>query len=87
MPAPDGLLDRRRVMASARLAPYVHHFWSVRWALRSPFRAETLPYPSAQILHREHGGRRRAEVIGVHTGRLSRRLIGDGRSSGSRFGP
>jgi AraC-like DNA-binding protein len=86
-PRPDGLLDGRRILPSAGLAPHVHHFWSVRWALRSPFAAETLPHPSAQIMHLDEAGHVRAEIRGVHTGRVGRRLEGEGRIFGVTFRP
>jgi AraC-like DNA-binding protein len=80
---PDGSLDGRRVLPSAALAGHVHHFWSLRWALRSPFTAEALPHPAAQILN-VHG---RAQLLGVQTGRLSRSLTGEGRMFGIAFRP
>jgi AraC-like DNA-binding protein len=86
-PRNDGLLDGRRILPSASLAPHVHHFWSVRWALRSPFAAETLPHPSAQILHLDVGSHVRADVFGVHTGRVARSLDGEGRIFGVTFRP
>lgn len=86
-PRPDGLLDGRRILPSADLAPHVHHFWSVRWALRSSFTAEALQHPSAQILHLDVAGQTRAEVLGVHTGRLARCLSGEGRIFGVTFRP
>jgi AraC-like DNA-binding protein len=76
-------LDGRRALPSAGLAGHVHHFWSLRWALRSPFTAETLPHPAAQILNM-HG---RAQLCGVQTGRLSRCLAGEGRMFGIAFRP
>lgn len=86
-PSPDGLLDGRRVRPSAELAQHVHHFWSIRWALRSPFTAEVLPHPSMQILHVDAGGRRRGQVLGVRTGRLARRLASEGQTFGITFRP
>lgn len=84
---PDGLLDARRLMPSKELAPYIHHFWSVRWWLRSPYMAEALLHPSAQIIHAEHAGRRSGEIRGVHTTRLARRLTGEGQRFGITFRP
>ena len=82
-PVPDGVLDGRRVLPSARLASHVHHFWSLRWSLRSPFTAESLPHPAAQILNIES----RPQLLGVHTGRLGRTLVGEGRMFGIAFRP
>lgn len=83
-PVPDGLLDGRRLLP-VTLAPYVHHFWSLRWALRTPFTAEALQHPSAQITVVRAAGRRRAEITGVHRGRLARRLVGEGQTFGITF--
>lgn len=76
------MLDGRRVLPSAKLAAYVHHFWWVRWSLRSPFEADTLPHPSARITLAQ-----RAELFGVHTGRLAGRLVGKGQTFGITFRP
>ena len=86
-PPADGLLEARRLLPSAKLARYVHHFWSLRWALRSPFVAEALPHPSAQILCVATSNELSAEVRGVHTGRLTRCLTGEGESFGITFRP
>jgi AraC-like DNA-binding protein len=86
-PAPDGRLDARRAWPSARLAAHVHHLWSVRWSLRSPFRGETLPHPSAQLLVFDDGGPLRAELLGVPTGRLCRSLAHEGQIVGVSFRP
>ncbi len=82
---PDGLLDARRVLPSANLAEFIHHFWSVRWALCSPFRAEALPHPSATIRHVFEGARQRTELAGVPTGRLVRHLTHEGATFGITF--
>lgn len=86
-PAPDGRLDGRRAWPSARLAAHVHHLWSVRWSLRSPFRAETLPHPAAQLLVFDDGGPLRAQLLGVPAGRLSRSLAHEGQIVGVTFRP
>jgi AraC-like DNA-binding protein len=74
-------------LPSETLAPFVHHLWSVRWALRTPFTAEALPHPTAQFLFEVGSGAPRAEVAGVRTGRFSRRLVGSGRVFGITFRP
>ena len=86
-PRPDGLLDGRRILPSTALASHVHHFWHVRWSLRSPFTAETLPHPSMQIMAVHASGRSRAELLGVPTGRLTRTLAGEGQVFGIAFRP
>jgi AraC-like DNA-binding protein len=76
------------VLPPPALAPFVHHFWSLRWDLRSPFTAEALPYPSARIILLEEcggAGARRAEFAGVYTGRFARRLEGQGQTFGVAF--
>jgi AraC-like DNA-binding protein len=86
-PVPDGRLEGRRVLPPESLAPFVHHFWSVRWALRTPFTAETLPHPSARLVLHEEGRAQRDAIAGVHTGRLSNRLAGEGHLFGIAFRP
>ncbi|HSO34911.1 MAG TPA: helix-turn-helix transcriptional regulator [Labilithrix sp.] len=86
-PAADGLLDGRRMLPGPALATYVHHFWSVRWALRAPFVADTLPHPSAQITLVSAARRPRAAVTGVHRGRVAGRLEGEGWKFGITFRP
>jgi AraC-like DNA-binding protein len=55
--------------------------------LESPYRAVALPHPAAQILHIETATRRRTVLLGVQTGRLARRLAGEGRTFGIAFRP
>lgn len=86
-PAPDGRIERQRVQPSANLSPFLHHFWSVRWVLRTPYAAEMLPHPSARMVFEEKGGARHAEIAGVHTGRLAKRLAGKGQGFGIAFRP
>jgi AraC-like DNA-binding protein len=85
--APDGRVDHRRLLPPAELAPFVAHFWSVRWALRTPFTAETLPHPSVHVVLEEQAGTWRAEVTGVHRGRFVKCLAGVGRVFGIKFRP
>ena len=75
------------MLPPAELAPFVHHFWSVRWVLRAPFAAETLPHPSVHIALEERAGARRAQVVGVHTGRVVGRREGEGQVFGITFRP
>lgn len=87
VPAVDGSLKGRRLLPSEKLATHVHHFWSLRWALRSPFTAETLQHPSAQITHVDAAAGRCTELVGVHTGRLTRSLTDEGQTFGITFRP
>ena len=54
----DGL---RRYWASEDLAPFVEHYWIVRWNVDEPQTAETLPHPSVHMVL----GREESEVVGV----------------------
>lgn len=76
----------RRVLPSAGVAAFVEHFWMVRWDLRDQpsFVAETLPHPCVHIVF-ESGGHGR--IGGVHRGRFTRVLEGDGRVFGIKFRP
>lgn len=76
-----------RVLPPVELAPFVHHFWSMRWALHAPFTAEALSHPSAHIALKEENGARRAEMGGVLTRRFARRLVGEGQVFGITFRP
>jgi AraC-like DNA-binding protein len=83
--APDGCLAGNRVLPPPALAPFVHHFWSLRWDLRSPFTAEALPHPSARIFLEETEGAPRAQFAGVYPERFTRRLEGQGQTFGIAF--
>lgn len=86
-PRPDGLLVGRRLRPSAGLTPHIHHFWWIRWELRSPYDAEVLPHPAAQIIHVEEAGVGSANVVGLQTRRLVRTLVGTGQTFGITFRP
>ncbi len=83
--SPDGRLETLRLMPPTRLSPFVHHLWWVRWALHTPFEAEALAHPSAQIVFEAQDDVRRATVAGVRTGRLAMRREGDGEAFGVTF--
>ena len=76
----DGL---RRYWASEDLAPFVEHYWIVRWNVEKPQTAETLPHPSVHMVL----GRGDSEVVGVMRGRFTTRLEGIGRVIGTKFRP
>ena len=86
-PRPDGLLDARRFVPSPRLASYIHHYWAIRWSLRSPFKGVSLPHPAAQILRIATSVERSAVVLGVSSGPLSRTLTDEGETFGISFRP
>jgi AraC-like DNA-binding protein len=92
--APRGVLHLefgRRSFEVARsrpgpaLAELVEHYWLVSWDLRGrdPHLQHTLPHPGAHLV----AERGRAEIMGVLTGRFTRRLEGEGRAFGIRFRP
>jgi len=74
-----------RLAPAGDLAWLIEHFWIVTWDLRGqkPYVAETLPHPSVHVVIEA----RRAQVIGVMTGKFSRRLTGRGRAFGIKFRP
>jgi AraC-like DNA-binding protein len=74
-----------RQFPSDDLQFFIEHFWMVSWDLRDeqPHLAETLPYPSVHLVIENH----RAEVVGVMTGKFTRRLEGQGRVFGVKFKP
>ena len=80
------------MLPSPELAPFIHHFWSVRWALRTPFVAEALPHPAAQITLEEGAPGDEApaclaQLAGVRTGRFAKSRVGDGQAFGIAFRP
>jgi AraC-like DNA-binding protein len=70
---------------AAALAPFVEHYWTVRWDLagRDPYTQWVLPFPSVNITFTPG----RCRVAGVPRGRFSERLSGTGRVVGVRFRP
>ena len=75
--------DHRRYWPSADLAPFVEHYWIVRWDLAAPATAETLPHPAVHMVFRAG----RAELVGVMRGRFTTRLEGRGGVIGTKFRP
>jgi AraC-like DNA-binding protein len=72
-----------RYWPSSGLAPFIEHYWIVRWDLRTPHVAETVPHPSVHMVL-EAG---RAEIVGIMRSRFSRVLEGRGRVVGTKFLP
>jgi AraC-like DNA-binding protein len=74
-----------RYHASPDLAPFIEHYWIVRWDLRgkASHLQETLPHPSVHLaLERD-----RSAVFGVVKGKFSRLLEGAGCVFGIKFRP
>src|SRR5262245_34023291 len=51
-----------RYWPSEDLAPFVEHYWIVRWDLSQPHVAETIPHPSIHMVLESSG---RTEIVGV----------------------
>ncbi len=67
------------------LAPFVEHFWTTHWDLRGEpaYDQDILPHPSVNLVL-EPGC---SEVVGVMTGKFTRRLEGLGRVFSAMFLP
>lgn len=82
---PEGELEHRRVLLAEDLRPFVAHLWRMRWRCVEPRSVETLPHPSVHLVVELPA--RRGEVVGVHTGRFVRQLVGEGSVVGIKFRP
>jgi AraC-like DNA-binding protein len=80
-----GVFHHARLPPPLVLATVIQHFWIVRWDLRGcPAQTrETLPHPNAHLVL-EAG---QARVHGVHTGRFTSVLEGQGAVFGVKFRP
>ncbi|MGH1342477.1 MAG: helix-turn-helix domain-containing protein [Nannocystales bacterium] len=67
------------------LAPFVEHFWTTHWDLRGEpvYEQDVLPHPTVNVVL-EPGC---SEVVGVMTGKFTRRLEGLGRVFSATFWP
>ena len=83
--AAPGAFHHARLSPPVALTSVVQHFWIVRWDLRGhPAQLrETLPHPNAHLVL-EAGS---ARVHGVHTGRFTTVLEGQGVVFGVKFRP
>jgi AraC-like DNA-binding protein len=70
---------------SGALAPFVAHYWSVRWELegRPPFTSSVLSHPAVHVAFQEGA----SGLFGVVRGRFTRTLEGRGRVFGVKFHP
>jgi AraC-like DNA-binding protein len=80
----DAVYGLSRYWPSADLAPFVEHYWIVRWDLSELRTAETVPHPS---IHMVLESPERSEIVGVMRTRFSRVLEGRGRVVGTKFRP
>lgn len=90
---PRGILNLRsgeafdglsRYWPSGDPAPFVEHYWIVRWNLSEPRVVETLPHPSVHMVLESSGS---SEIVGLMRKRFSRMLEGRGWVLGTRFRP
>jgi AraC-like DNA-binding protein len=79
----QGQYQHARRAPSPALAGLVEHYWQVSWDLRGlpAQQQETLPHPNVQFVV-EAGA---TGIYGVHTGRFTRVLEGQGRAFGIKF--
>jgi AraC-like DNA-binding protein len=84
--AAAGVFTLDRPPPSPDLAPFVEHYWIVRWDLagRPPYLQETLPHPSIHLVFEPNAG---SSIVGVMTARFSRPLEGTGQVVGVKFRP
>ena len=86
---PRGLLNVPRAVQLARywpsddLAPFIEHYWIVRWNVPEAQIAETLPHPSVHMVLEKS----RSDLVGVMRSRFTRMLEGAGRVVGTKFHP
>ena len=80
-----GDFHHARIAPSPALAGLIQHFWIVRWDLRglAPQVRETLPHPNIHVVF-EPG---RTRIQGIHSGRFTRVLEGQGGVFGIKFRP
>lgn len=76
-------VETGRVSPSEPLAPFVEHYWWVRWELPEPKTNEVLSYPSVHVTF-EAGA---SQMIGVVRAKFSRRLEGRGEVFAIKFRP
>lgn len=82
--APRGEMEHRRLAPSPALAHRVAHFWWVRWNLKEPYVAMTLPHPTVHVIFEPPA---RGVVHGVPERRFERQLEGEGFVFGVKFRP
>ncbi len=84
IPAEDASNGLSRYWPAADLAPFVEHFWVVRWDVPKRIMAETVPHPSVHMALETSG---RAEIVGVMDTKFARPIEGKGRVVGTKFRP
>lgn len=77
-----------RYLPSDRWAPFVEHYWVVRWHVADGISTVSeLTYPSVQVVVECDESRAASHVIGVITGKFTKHLEGQGHSLGIKFRP
>ena len=76
-------VETGRVSPSESLAPFVEHYWWVRWDLPEPATNEVLSYPSVHVTFEGGAG----DIVGVVRGKFVRRLEGRGDLFAVKFRP
>ena len=78
-----------RLLPAPELAPYVEHYWQVRWDLRGlpPYSQTILSFPSVHLTFENDNGRLFSGVYGVPRTTYTRRLAGEGFTLGVKFRP
>ncbi|MFT3835893.1 MAG: helix-turn-helix domain-containing protein [Myxococcaceae bacterium] len=84
-PRPEGDFEHERLLPAEPLAPFIAHYWWVRWRVKKPARVETLPHPSFHLTFESQ--RARWELGGVHRRRFVRDLSGAGFVFGVKLRP
>lgn len=82
---PEGDFEHERLLPSEALAPFIAHYWWVRWRVKKPTRVETLPHPSFHLTFDSQRGL--WELGGVHPRRFTRDLSGSGFVFGVKLRP
>jgi AraC-like DNA-binding protein len=85
VPKPNATNGLSRYWPSPDLAPFIEHFWIVRWDVSTKVVAETVPHPSVHMTIETTTGR--AEIGGVRDTKFSRVIEGRGRVVGTKFRP
>ena len=75
----------KRYEPSEDLAPFIEHYWIIRWDMAdgARFDIEILPYPSVHITITSEA----SEITGLVTGKFARTISGNGVVLGVKFKP
>ncbi|WJH35804.1 helix-turn-helix domain-containing protein [Paenibacillus sp. CC-CFT747] len=78
-----------RFEPDARLAPFLEHYWVIRWDLRgqAPYRQTILSYPNVNLSFEWENGVTFAGLYGIPKATYTRHLEGEGHVLGMKFRP